>query len=817
MYFGKTCLIFISSSDCYLKSNQTSQCLICFIYSQSKEPRSSAKSIAAKREISTPTLQHSACYSTFRELTERTLKLKLDGWQVDTTVESFIRVSKNVAEYLLPQYELFIDDSLSFTVRFYGWNLPHDHDFYIVYKRSMRNVTVSNLIAALTKRYVCPGIDNEFAAKSGAIIHHCIPKKFELFSDEDSMYPLNQIKYSRAETCMLLTDQPEKCENCKNTEGKELCSLKRKSNAMLLPAKAKAPISKTSSQRIILAMQEYRLENKDLQREVMEIRAELEKCSVPIDKELSKDIVSIMQNTDEKKLPPFMKLFWEEQQKYLQSSQSGIRYHPMVIKFCLNLASKSPAAYNELRYNEKTKSGILVLPSQRTLRSYKNYIRPKQGFNKEIIEELCQKVKDFSDIEKYIVVLIDEMKIQENLVWDKYTGQLIGFVDFGDTEFNLATLKKTNEVASHVLVYLVRGVVNPFKFSFANFATTSATSQQLFAVFWKAVSILQLKCQLKVNAVTCDGASANRRFYRMHSYLLDEAQESEMVYKTVNIFADDQAPRYIYFFADPPHLIKTARNCMYKSGGQKSSRLLWNDGMPILWSHISDIFYEDIECGLHLLPKLTYDHVKLTPFSCMNVRLAAQVLSESVGKVLQTFGSTQAKRTATFCLMMDKFFDCLNVRNSSEFVTKQKPFLKPFSSEHDERFTWLKETFLKYFSDWQESIEARMGNFSQGDKNNMFISWQTYEGIKITTQSVIELTKYLIQNGVSYVLTERFCQDPLENYFGRQRSMGRRKDNPTIRDFGFNDNTIRNQKIFYPIAGNCRPDEENDVDMDINP
>eukprot|EP00795_Rhopilema_esculentum_P002220 gene2220-17825_t len=56
-------------------------------------------------------------------------------------------------------------------------------------------------------------------------------------------------------------------------------------------------------------------------------------------------------------------------------------------------------------------------------------------------------------------------------------------------------------------------------------------------------------------------------------------------------------------------------------------------------------------------------------------------------------------------------------------------------------------------------------------------------------------------NGLQYVLTERFCQDSLENYFGHQRSLGRRKDNPTLRDFGYNDNTIRNLKDLQPIAG----------------
>ena len=84
----------------------------------------------------------------------------------------------------------------------------------------------------------------------------------------------------------------------------------------------------------------------------------------------------------------------------------------------------------------------------------------------------------------------------------------------------------------------------------------------------------------------------------------------------------------------------------------------------------------------------------------------------------------------------------------------------------------------------------------------MFLSWQTHEGIKITTHSSMELVKYLLNQGVLYVLTERFCQDPLENYFGQQRSIGRRKDNPS-----HNDNTIRTQKIFSPIAGNCRSDD----------
>ena len=74
-------------------------------------------------------------------------------------------------------------------------------------------------------------------------------------------------------------------------------------------------------------------------------------------------------------------------------------------------------------------------------------------------EHLIQKVKDFSDKEKFVVLLTDKMKIQENLVWDKYKGELI--VVLGNNDVNYATLSKVTTVASNVLVFLIRSIVNP--------------------------------------------------------------------------------------------------------------------------------------------------------------------------------------------------------------------------------------------------------------------------------------------------------------------------------------------------------------------
>ena len=96
-------------------------------------------------------------------------------------------------------------------------------------------------------------------------------------------------------------------------------------------------------------------------------------------------------------------------------------------------------------------------------------------------------------------------------------------------------------------------------------STRNAYSFQITSTFWEAISILEYTCNLPVIAAVSDGASQNRTFYRMHSGL-DDHPDADVVYKTVNLFAPD---RYIYFIADAPHLMKTARNALYHSGIHK--------------------------------------------------------------------------------------------------------------------------------------------------------------------------------------------------------------------------------------------------------
>ena len=85
--------------------------------------------------------------------------------------------------------------------------------------------------------------------------------------------------------------------------------------------------------------------------------------------------------------------------------------------------------------------------------------------------------------------------------------------------------------------------------------------------------------------------------------------------------------------------------------------------------------------------------------------------------------------------MMNNLFDIFNVRNSEKGIKTKNFFLKPFTSDTDERFEWLHYTFFPYFINWKLSIENRE-YFSQSEKEKIFISRQIYEGIKISVYSL---------------------------------------------------------------------------------
>ena len=168
------------------------------------------------------------------------------------------------------------------------------------------------------------------------------------------------------------------------------------------------------------------------------------------------------------------------------------------------------------------------------------------------------KVKTLEEFQKCVTLIMDEMYIKEELVFNKNSGNLIGFVNLGEInnlllefEHSLESDNVAPSLAKTMFVFMVRGLFTSLQFPYAQFSCRTLSGDLIFNPFWEAVYRLE-RIGLKVIAATADGASPNRSFFQLHT-------ESKTSYKTLNPYAIED--RYI-FFSDTSHLLKTVRNCL---------------------------------------------------------------------------------------------------------------------------------------------------------------------------------------------------------------------------------------------------------------
>ena len=268
----------------------------------------------------------------------------------------------------------------------------------------------------------------------------------------------------------------------------------------------------------------------------------------------------------------FQRILWEQQKQYNSlRDKRQMRWHPIIVRFALSLRYASTSAYRAV-----TKCGFLSLPSERTLRDYTHWCSVHNGIQVPFIQQMKKELdrQGIVGTKRVLCLLMDEMKIKSGLVFSKSTGELVGFSDLGTVNSDLESLgsalsngtplSKQCEAVDHILAFIVRPTFKPsLSFTVAAYACSDLTGQKLYPVVWEVIEALELD-GMPIVSVTSDGAGQNRRFYK-----LCKTAKEELVHKTLNPFDRE---RFIYFFCDPPHLIKTARNCLSNSNAHSLSR-----------------------------------------------------------------------------------------------------------------------------------------------------------------------------------------------------------------------------------------------------
>ena len=185
--------------------------------------------------------------------------------------------------------------------------------------------------------------------------------------------------------------------------------------------------SPEKNQRLLRLHTSLRAANRQVTRLRERVEAATAACGEVLDEEIHCDLQQIMEENSpailHKHSPEsFAGVFWAQQQAAAKcSTSSSMRWHPLMIKWCLIIRHLSSHAYETLRT-----SGCLTLPSQRTLRDYTHYADIKSGFSVEVDRQLIDaaQIRTSDERRKCVVLLLDEMHIREDLVFDKTSGMM---------------------------------------------------------------------------------------------------------------------------------------------------------------------------------------------------------------------------------------------------------------------------------------------------------------------------------------------------------------------------------------------------------
>ncbi|KAK3920014.1 Transposable element P transposase [Frankliniella fusca] len=551
----------------------------------------------------------------------------------------------------------------------------------------------------------------------------------------------------RTTECSLVVLENSTCPSCRRT----------KSNFKNRHQRQKHPKNQKFTKNINLSKEELIEKASELQQKTrnqekiiaklkLKIRNLISSSSANINQDLSDDLARIFQK-HHGSMTEVQKLFWSEQLQALskRNKPRTMRWNPFVIKIALHLQMISRSSYRYLQ-------NFIKLPSERTLFDYTHVVEAKEGIQELVIADLKKQLEGLprEEYEQFFNILFDEVHIKSDIVISKRTGEVIGYTNLSEVEKQLAeveaSISKTdflNKPATKVLMFMAQGV---------------------------STGIIGI-------------VAMNKKFIKMHR-AWDE--ERDFVYATENLASCDQR-RPLFFVIDPPHVMKTVRNCLANSHGHKKSRQMFKNNEDISWKPI-ELLFEATKNEKFRSHKLTRAHIQLTSYGCMKVVLAAQVMSDSVVKGIQNFKDDprfqqyDLDELCKFLKLMNDAFDCWNSHTDEKGKrNKWNPLLAPYTDVNDPRFNFLKGEFLSFFDDWKRDVMNRPGKFSNQSRERMFISFQSYESLYISVYGFCGAIQFMLgEKNVPAIDGRMFNQDKLEQHFGILRMAGGGNDNPNL-------------------------------------
>ncbi|KAL3182567.1 hypothetical protein MRX96_007012 [Rhipicephalus microplus] len=394
-------------------------------------------------------------------------------------------------------------------------------------------------------------------------------------------------------------------------------------------------------------------------------------------------------------------------------------YTESILRECVLWKACSNKGYEYVRTR-----GLFKLPCRATLQKYIGHSTGEIGVTSLITERLRAEFQALQvEQEIFCSLIIDEMAIQQKVMYYRQLDKVFGLVDMGPEQQSCAT----PEVANRLLCFVLRGLSTVYVITVGYFFTRCFRSEQLRSMTMNVMKAVEV-VGFRVTRIVTDNHQSNVALFKSLS-------EDGMLAHVGPHPLRQGDPLFLSF--DPNHLIKNLRNNLVKREMMDGDNLI-QGGLYLkkLLSIQSQLLVKPVRFQ-------TQSHVEPNNLEKMKVSRATQVVSPVVIATLEFLqenpqchpDATEFQNclpTITFMKMVSNWYDLHNIGAVKPRGQREEPFYLI----DDDRLSWLEVDFITYIEEIQLS----------GGKTKKKMTKETCEATIMTTRSTVALIQHLLDN-----------------------------------------------------------------------
>ena len=445
--------------------------------------------------------------------------------------------------------------------------------------------------------------------------------------------------------------------------------------------------------------------------------------------------------------------FLIEQLNLLDKKPTGRRYSPHTLATCMMWYKTSPALYRLILSDNLT-----TFPSEAHLKRLSGALTVDLDFSDTTIAYLKARFSRLSDRDKVVALLLDEVKTNQGI-------EYIRGAFFRSTK---------DGVTKGLLGVMISSLGGRYRDMIAMIPVVTLKWEQMKKIYLKVLEGLT-KIGFSTCATSVDGHRTNHRFYK-------EICGGEMKQVICNPYKNGEKICPLF---DTTHIFKCIYNIFMTRQVLHCPAFGEFPECNPDFNHLKRL--HELEFGKS--PKIAYKlndrNLASTPIERCNVGLADSISHESSiqGLIDLSADYPEFRTTATFLQIIRRWWNVVNVSNSTVGKRKLDPSRNAVSRENFEN-----ATFLRNFADWCENWQK----CSKASDSSKGLTDETFSTLIHTSRTLPDLAEYLLnEKKFDYVLFRKAQSDNLEGGYGTRRQMHGGDYYAGTRQFMESEKTIR--------------------------